>query len=91
MRVSNELGAGYPQVAKFAVIVVCITSTVIGAICMIVVYATREYFPSIFTNSEAVAKETTKLAVLLAWTCLLNSLQPVLSGKLIKIYHVKEF
>lgn len=80
VRVSNELGAGNARLAKFSVIVVSLTSTVIGAACMIVVLATREYFPYLFTNSEAVAEETKKLAMLLAWTVLLNSLQPVLSG-----------
>ncbi len=81
MRVSNELGAGNARTAKFAVVVVSITSIAIGVVCMAVVYATRDYFPYLFTSSEAVAEETTKLAVLLGITVLLNSLQPVLSGK----------
>jgi hypothetical protein len=81
VRVSNELGAGNFRAAKFAVIVVSITSIAIGVVCMIVVFATRDYFPYLFTTSEAVAVETTKLAVLLGITVLLNSLQPVLSGK----------
>ncbi|XP_019156209.1 PREDICTED: protein DETOXIFICATION 33 [Ipomoea nil] len=80
VRVSNELGAGNPSIAKFAVLVVSITSVAIGAVVMVVVLATKNIFPSLFTNSDAVAKETTKLAVLLALSCLLNSLQPVLSG-----------
>lgn len=81
MRVSNELGAGNFRAAKFAVMVVSVTSVAIGVVCMSVVFATRDYFPYLFTNSEAVANETTKLAVLLGITVLLNSLQPVLSGK----------
>jgi MATE family multidrug resistance protein len=81
VRVSNELGAGNARTAKFAVVVVSITSIAIGVVCMAVVYATRDYFPYLFTSSEAVAEETTKLAVLLGITVLLNSLQPVLSGK----------
>lgn len=48
---------------------------------MAVVFATRDYFPYLFTNSDAVAAETTKLAILLGFTVLLNSLQPVLSGE----------
>ncbi|KAK2994812.1 hypothetical protein RJ640_021044 [Escallonia rubra] len=80
VRVSNELGAGNARVAKFAVVVVSITSIAIGVVCMIIVLATRDYFPYLFTNSEAVAKETTRIAVLLGVTVLLNSLQPVLSG-----------
>uniref|UniRef100_A0A5B7BCQ4 Protein DETOXIFICATION n=1 Tax=Davidia involucrata TaxID=16924 RepID=A0A5B7BCQ4_DAVIN len=80
VRVSNELGAGNARVAKFAVVVVSITSVSIGVVCMAVVFATRDYFPYLFTISTAVATETTKLAILLGITVLLNSLQPVLSG-----------
>ncbi|XP_022768868.1 protein DETOXIFICATION 33 isoform X2 [Durio zibethinus] len=80
VRVSNELGAGNAWLAKFGVLVVSITSVGIGVVCMIVVFATKDYFPYLFTNSNAVAEETTKLATLLGFTVLLNSLQPVLSG-----------
>ncbi|GMH23208.1 hypothetical protein Nepgr_025051 [Nepenthes gracilis] len=80
VRVSNELGAGNARQAKIAVIVVSITSIAIGVVCSAVVYVTRYWFPYLFTTSEAVAKETTKLAILLGITVLLNSLQPVLSG-----------
>lgn len=80
MRVSNELGAGNARAAKFAVLVVSTTTVLIGLICMAVVIATRDVFPHLFTNSEAVAKETTRLSILLALTVLLNGLQPVLSG-----------
>ncbi|TYG83048.1 hypothetical protein ES288_D01G137600v1 [Gossypium darwinii] len=80
VRVSNELGRGNAWLAKLSVIVVSITSVSIGIVCMIVVFATRGYFPYFFTTSDAVAEETTKLAILLGITVLLNSLQPVLSG-----------
>ncbi|XP_040996843.1 protein DETOXIFICATION 33-like [Juglans microcarpa x Juglans regia] len=80
VRVSNELGAGNARAAKFSVLVVSVTSVAIGVVCMVLVFATRDYFPYLFTTSEAVGKETTKLAVLLGVTVLLNSLQPVLSG-----------
>ncbi|XP_061346440.1 protein DETOXIFICATION 33 [Gastrolobium bilobum] len=80
VRVSNELGAGNFGAARFAVWVVSITSVSVGVVVMIVVLATRDYFPYLFTSSVAVAKETTKLAALLGATVLLNSLQPVLSG-----------
>lgn len=81
VRVSNELGAGRSQAAKFAVEVVSVTSTFIGVLAMILVLTTRDFFPYLFTSSNAVAKETTKISILLAFTVLLNSLQPVLSGK----------
>ncbi|XP_059633683.1 protein DETOXIFICATION 33 [Cornus florida] len=80
VRVSNELGAGHARTAKFSVLVVSITSVSIGVVCMAIVLATRDYFPYLFTTSVDVATETTKLALLLGITVLLNSLQPVLSG-----------
>ncbi|KAK6245354.1 hypothetical protein SCA6_008444 [Theobroma cacao] len=80
VRISNELGAGNAWLAKFSVLVVSITSVGIGVVCMIVVFATKDYFPYLFTNSNAVAEETTELSLLLGFTVLLNSLQPVLSG-----------
>ncbi|KAK4860412.1 hypothetical protein QYF36_023352 [Acer negundo] len=80
VRVSNELGAGNSHAAKFAVLVVSVTSVCIGVIAMILVLTTRNEFPYLFTNSDTVATETTKLAFLLAITVLLNSLQPVLPG-----------
>ncbi|KAK4752761.1 hypothetical protein SAY87_021559 [Trapa incisa] len=80
VRVSNELGAGNARLARIAVVVVSVTSVSIGVICMCVVFATRDIFPYLFTSSDAVAAETTKLAILLGITVLLNSLQPVLSG-----------
>ncbi|EPS72836.1 hypothetical protein M569_01923, partial [Genlisea aurea] len=80
VRVSNELGAGNAKAAKFSVIVVSVTAMLIAVICSGVVVATRDVFPFLFTNSAAVAKETTRLSMLLALTVLLNGLQPVLSG-----------
>ncbi|KAH6796384.1 hypothetical protein C2S51_037370 [Perilla frutescens var. frutescens] len=80
VRVANELGAGNAKAAKFSVVVVSITTIVIGVVCMAVVLATKDFFPYLFTNSDAVAKETTRLSTLLALTVLLNGLQPVLSG-----------
>ncbi|KAH9302713.1 hypothetical protein KI387_014296, partial [Taxus chinensis] len=80
VRVSNELGAGRPSVAKFAVVVVTLTSSVIGIFCMIIIFLTKNDFPVLFTNSEEVMKAVTNLSTLLALTMLLNSVQPVLSG-----------
>ncbi|KAF8377464.1 hypothetical protein HHK36_030842 [Tetracentron sinense] len=80
VRVSNELGAGNARAAKFAVVVVSVTSVTIGVVCMVLVLTTRDSFPFLFTNNIDVAKEVTNLAILLGFTVLLNSLQPVLSG-----------
>ncbi|CAA0831603.1 MATE efflux family protein [Striga hermonthica] len=80
VRVSNELGAGNAKAAKFSVLVVSITTVLIGVVCMAIVLATKDVFPYLFTSSEAVARETTRLSILLALTVLINGLQPVLSG-----------
>ncbi|KAM7280880.1 hypothetical protein ACFE04_008014 [Oxalis oulophora] len=80
VRVSNELGAGNARAAKFSVTVGSVTSITIGLISMIVVLATRDFFPALFTGSKEVTRATTKLSILLAYSVLLNSLQPVLSG-----------
>ncbi|KAF3786601.1 hypothetical protein EJ110_NYTH25182 [Nymphaea thermarum] len=80
VRVSNELGAGDSNAAKFAVWVVSVTSVAIGIVAMIIVFATQNVFPILFSNSPAVQKEVTRLAGLLGITVALNSLQPVLSG-----------
>ncbi|XP_031483541.1 protein DETOXIFICATION 33-like [Nymphaea colorata] len=80
VRVSNELGAGDSNAAKFAVWVVSVTSVAIGVVAMIIVFATQDVFPVLFSNSSAVQKEVTRLAGLLGITVALNSLQPVLSG-----------
>jgi MATE family multidrug resistance protein len=81
VRVSNELGAGHPKAAKFSVVVVTLTSLLIGIIFMILIFVTKNDFPVLFTNSQEVMHAVTKLATLLALTMVLNSVQPVLSGK----------
>lgn len=86
VRVSNELGSGNARAAKFAVVVVCVTSVTIGVVCMALILITRDNFPYLFTSSSDVAKEVSKLATLLGITMLLNSLQPVLSGIFKKIW-----
>ncbi|XP_057848787.2 protein DETOXIFICATION 31 [Cryptomeria japonica] len=80
VRVSNELGAGHPRAARFAVINVLGTMFAIGAILMAVILITRNDFAVAFTNSDEVMKAVSNLATLLAITMLLNSIQPVLGG-----------
>lgn len=77
---SNELGAGRPKAAKFAVIMSVLTSGLLGVIFMVVVLIARKHLPKFFTEIPAVIKETSKLGYLLATTIILNSVQPVLSG-----------
>ncbi|GLJ18552.1 hypothetical protein SUGI_0329990 [Cryptomeria japonica] len=80
VRVSNELGAGHPRAAKFAVLIVLVTMFMIGVILMVVIFITRNEFAVAFTSSEVVMKAVSKLATLLAFTMLLNSIQPVFGG-----------
>ncbi|XP_021768063.1 protein DETOXIFICATION 33-like [Chenopodium quinoa] len=86
VRVSNELGASNHRRAKISVWVVSVTSVNVGLVAIVLVLATKEWFPFLFTASLPVAKETTSLALFLAINFLLNSLQPVLSGKFMKLF-----
>ncbi|KAJ6838994.1 protein DETOXIFICATION 29-like [Iris pallida] len=80
VRVSNELGAGHPRTAKFSVVVVVITSFVIGLLLSLVLILTRNQYPSVFTNSEDVKKIVYALTPLLATSIITNNVQPVISG-----------
>ncbi|KAF2292052.1 hypothetical protein GH714_017857 [Hevea brasiliensis] len=80
VRVSNELGAGNPKVAKFSVVVTVLTSTIIGVVFTALILVTKNDFPKVFTGKPAVMKEASKLGYFLAATIFLNSIQPVLHG-----------
>ncbi|XP_031492027.1 protein DETOXIFICATION 27-like [Nymphaea colorata] len=80
VRVSNELGAGNGKGARFATIVSVLTSTVIGLFFWALIVILHNKFALLFTSSAVVLAATSKLAVLLAFTILLNSVQPILSG-----------
>ncbi|KAG2334356.1 hypothetical protein Bca52824_005536 [Brassica carinata] len=64
VRVANELGAGNGRRARFAMIILFL----------------HDQIGWIFSSSETVIKAVTDLSFLLAFTILLNSVQPVLSG-----------
>lgn len=80
VRVANELGAGNPKGAKFATKVSVLTSLVVGLLFWSITIAFHEKLAMIFTSSTSVTAMVNKLAVLLAFTILLNCIQPVLSG-----------
>ncbi|KAK6243611.1 hypothetical protein QUC31_010020 [Theobroma cacao] len=81
VRVSNELGRGNTKAAKFSMKVIICTSLCIGvffwALCLIF----GHQFGYLFTSDEEVAKSVADLSVLLSFSVLLNSVQPILSGK----------
>ncbi|KZV39595.1 multidrug resistance pump [Dorcoceras hygrometricum] len=80
VRISNELGSGDPKAAKFSIAVIVITSFSIGILLFIVCIFLREQLGYIFTKSPEVAAEVAHLSPLLAFSMLMNSVQPVLSG-----------
>ncbi|XP_010499857.1 PREDICTED: protein DETOXIFICATION 21 [Camelina sativa] len=80
VRVSNELGRGDAKAAKFATLLAVLTSLSIGTVLFFVFLFLRGRISYIFTTSEAVAAEVADLSPLLAFSILLNSVQPVLSG-----------
>ncbi|CAA7404806.1 unnamed protein product [Spirodela intermedia] len=80
VRVSNELGAGHPKRAKFAVVVSVLTSFLIGLFLALLMMITRKEFPYAFTTSAEVREMVYQLTPLLAITITANNVQPVLSG-----------
>lgn len=80
VRVANELGAGNGKGAKFATIVSVTTSVIIGLVFWLLIMFFHDKLTWIFTSSEPVLEAVNKLSILLAFTVLLNSVQPVLSG-----------
>ncbi|THU69803.1 hypothetical protein C4D60_Mb08t18270 [Musa balbisiana] len=80
VRVANELGAGNGKGASFATIVSVTTSSVIGLFFCVLILLLHDKFAFIYTSSSVVVEAVDKLSVLLAFTILLNSVQPVLSG-----------
>ncbi|XP_028066571.1 protein DETOXIFICATION 40-like isoform X1 [Camellia sinensis] len=80
VRVSNELGAGHPKSASFAVIIVTLSSFVIAVILAVVVLILRHVISYAFTSGTTVEEAVSELAPFLAVAIVLNGVQPVLSG-----------
>ncbi|XP_015698436.1 protein DETOXIFICATION 21-like isoform X2 [Oryza brachyantha] len=80
VRVANELGAGSARRAKFAIFNVVTISFCIGFVLFVLFLFFRGSLAYIFTESRAVADAVADLSPLLAFSILLNSIQPVLSG-----------
>uniref|UniRef100_A0A0D2ZQU5 Protein DETOXIFICATION n=1 Tax=Brassica oleracea var. oleracea TaxID=109376 RepID=A0A0D2ZQU5_BRAOL len=80
VRVSNEIGSGNSKGAKFATMIVVLTSLSVGVILFFVFLFLSGRVSYIFTRSELVAAQVADLSPILAFSILLNSVQPVLSG-----------
>ncbi|CAN1795114.1 Protein DETOXIFICATION 29 [Linum perenne] len=79
VRISNELGAGHPRTAKFALMVAVISSFIVGFALAVVLVVTRDYYPSLFSNDSAVKLVVSEMTPLLALCIVINNVQPVLS------------
>ncbi|XP_027356854.1 protein DETOXIFICATION 27-like [Abrus precatorius] len=80
VRVANELGAGNAEGAKFATVVSVVNTVLVGFIFWLIIVVFNEQLALIFTSSSSVIQMVNELAILLAFTILLNCIQPVLSG-----------
>ncbi|KAL6962760.1 Protein DETOXIFICATION 27 [Sarracenia purpurea var. burkii] len=80
VRVANELGAGNAEGAKFASIVSVFTSLFVGLFFWVLIVAFPDKLAMIISSNSSVIKMVSELAVLLSFTVLFNSIQPVLSG-----------
>lgn len=86
---ANELGAGNGRGAKFATIVSVVTSIIIGLFFWLIIMIFHNELALIFSTSKPVLEEVKKLSFLLAFTVLLNSVQPILSGNFFfQIYYI---
>lgn len=80
VRVSNELGAAHPRVAKFSVLVVNGTSILISIVFCAIVLIFRVALSKLFTSDSEVIENVSSLTPLLAISVFLNGIQPILSG-----------
>ncbi|XP_058078285.1 protein DETOXIFICATION 20-like [Magnolia sinica] len=80
VRVGNELGRRDAKAAKFAIKVALSTSSAIGLAFFILILGLRNVLSYAFTSSIQVAKMVSELSVLLAFSVLLNSIQPIFTG-----------
>ncbi|ONK55679.1 uncharacterized protein A4U43_UnF320 [Asparagus officinalis] len=80
VRVANELGAGSAKAVKFSILVVVSESLSIGIVFFVLFLEFRNSLAYVFTENQEVAMAVADLSPLLAFSIILNSIQPVLSG-----------
>ena len=81
VRVSHELGAGHPKSAASLVVIVTLSSLFIAIVLAILVLVLRHVLSHIFTSGTRVSESVSELAPFLAFSIVLNGVQPVLSGQ----------
>lgn len=80
VRISNELGAAHPRVAKFSVFIVNGNSILISVVLSAIILIFRVALSNLFTSDSEVIEAVSDLTPLLAISVLLNGIQPILSG-----------
>lgn len=80
VRVANELGEGNGEKAKFATIVALTESIILSVFFGLVIVFLHTELAMVFTSSKAVIDAVNDLSILLTFTVLFNSVQPILSG-----------
>ncbi|PWA58840.1 multi antimicrobial extrusion protein [Artemisia annua] len=80
VRVSNELGYRRPRAARFSVIVVVLTSLLIGLLSTTVLLVYKKQYPVYFTSSPEVMQIVEELTLLLGISMIIKSAQFALFG-----------
>ncbi|KAL3819272.1 hypothetical protein ACJIZ3_005177 [Penstemon smallii] len=80
VRVSNELGSGHPRKARLSVLVIGMSSLLIGLFFTLILIVTRKRYPEIFTNSSEVQQIVEELTPLLGISMVFTNVQYALSG-----------
>ncbi|XP_057843653.2 protein DETOXIFICATION 29 isoform X2 [Cryptomeria japonica] len=78
--ISNELGAGRPKRTLFAASICVGIALIFGTIFFTCIIIARHDIASIFTNNATVGHMVYELSIFLAFTLLINSVQPILAG-----------
>ncbi|OMO80283.1 Multi antimicrobial extrusion protein [Corchorus capsularis] len=79
-RVSNELGAGNPQAARFAVGVAMVLAAIEPLIVSITLFCCRYIYGYLFSNEAEVVNYVAEMLPLLCISIIMDSIQAVLSG-----------
>ncbi|KAG8383231.1 hypothetical protein BUALT_Bualt05G0162900 [Buddleja alternifolia] len=83
VRVSNELGSRHPGKARFSVMVIGVSSLLIGLFFSFILVVSRKQYPAIFSNSLEVQMLVEKLTPLLGISMVFTNVQYALSGVVI--------
>jgi len=87
-RVSNELGAAHPQLARLALYVVLAVAVIEGLVLGLVLILIRKVWGYAYSNETEVVKYIAIMMPLLATSNFLDGLQCVLSG--LHLYMVQQ-